>query len=312
MVRGLEKLAIFSLLNIPASIRNNPNIPEFVKCYLVGIWHFLKSKETIYFYNFHKAYVILYVLHLVIHLKRPCLLLADGVNCFGLSASNFNGWSRLFSNIIMLPSVTTCNNRSNLIPFRGLADVYGTVERQELKQHVSTVLYNSSFIANNHPEELIPFATYNNAITIEVTGTLADFRDYLIRNTDRSSNSIPINIKFLGDLTDIDYNRKLQTIDAILIFRNEALFANQYNFPSKCIEAVKSRIPIISNYEITGLPDELYLLKSGPTLSPSDKIRVCRMSQTTRYQQIRQSFLIECDGLSLKKKLAEFHSRVIN
>ena len=43
------------------------------------------------------------------------------------------------------------------------------------------------------------------------------------------------------------------------MIRDENIFANKYNFPSKAIEALSKGVPIYSRYTISGLSQSLYI-----------------------------------------------------
>lgn len=301
LARGLENHGIFRLFDIPASLKGKIYIKNILKCYLDGLLTICFSKRDVYFYNFHKAYILLYLVFLIYKRKRPSLLLADGVSCFGLRRVNFCLWSRLFRNIICLPDLVECEDCASLISFRGLADVYRTVSRSCSHNKTTNFLYNSSFIANNHPEEVLTFAHANPHISVEVTGSQFDFDEYLLKKNNGLRTITPKNLVFLGNLNDADYQQKLETTTAILIFRNEYLFENKFNFPSKCIEAIKSRIPIVSKYPISGLPNELYLLCSDGMVTSESLIY--NLINTDEYEKIRDRFLFDCSGAYLKKKM---------
>lgn len=306
---GLKDLGIFKLLDIPASLKNSVSEKSTLKCYLNGLRTICLSDRDVYFYNFHKAYLLLYLVFLIGKFRRPSLLLADGVNCVGLKRFNFCIWSRLFRNIISLPDLVEYKDCASVISFRGLSDTYREVPRSNWRSKKLIFLYNASFIPNNHPEELVIFAFDNPHITVEVTGSRSDFQEYFLKYKPDLVTILPKNIVFLGNLNNSDYRRKLETITAILIFRNERLFENRFNFPSKCIEAVKSRIPIVSKYSISGLPDELYLLCVDSKV-PSDSV-IQDLIVADNYEEVRERFLFDCSGTCLIKKMQKRQSRVI-
>ena len=63
-----------------------------------------------------------------------------------------------------------------------------------------------------------------------------------------------------------------QQVIGMLLIWNEELFANQYNFPSKVLEALSAGMLIVSTYPISGVPSGCYVLaQEGVLLEESVK-----------------------------------------
>ena len=84
----------------------------------------------------------------------------------------------------------------------------------------------------------------------------------------------------------------MKSIGGILLCRNEEKFNNQFNFPSKVVEALSLCIPIYSIYKISGVDKSLYILTGVTEFNIS-----CRAD----YSNKRRSFLSLCEASRLRK-----------
>jgi len=130
---------------------------------------------------------------------------------------------------------------------------------------------------------------------IIVTDTESNFRNYLSNMNVAFKEAVPENLQFVGVLPFWQYEELVANIDGILLCRNELLFSNTYNFPSKVIEALQAEIAIISLYSISHVADDLYyLLDPGNASVARVRAHIDQMRRS-EYSSKRREFLDLCD-----------------
>ena len=221
---------------------------------LLGLVLFKKELKIV-FYNLPKAYLPIYFLSLL--RGRPRLILADGLNCFGLEKISFK-FFLFFKKIISLPITDKTRFsyfKSKTIWMPGLVskDLDSLADNNRVYMD-KYLLYNSAPFIHNGAMDLIEVAR-ELKIDILITEAREDFE----RITDRRVDSYPDNLKFFGRQSWSDYLSLINNAEGILLIRDENIFANRYNFPSKVIEALALGVPIYSLHTISGLDDSLYI-----------------------------------------------------
>lgn len=264
LAESLKSTGVFSLLDVPsnfylAGLRG--------KAYVLGLYFrsaiemFRRRDEEIFFYNCPPAYVPLYLVALLCRLARPSLLLADGINCVGLKHWEAQ-FFRFFRRVVSLPSNETIHRHlgpmDGFIWFPGLADPRGNAGR-DAKSPASKIslLYNSSLLVHNAPELALSVAAGREWIEVVVTETESTFRAYLA-GARIAVGAFPENLRFVGVLSATEYAELMAEVDGLLLCRDEAVFWNKYNFPSKLIEALERNLPTISLFPISGVSGNLY------------------------------------------------------
>ena len=296
LVSSLRDAGIFQLLDVP-----NTLYLKGIKgrIYLLGlyIYSFVKlfnyRKQEYYFYNFHKAYLPLYLLCLVIKLRRPSLFLADGINCTGIKQNEVLFLS-IFKRVISLPKNAAISKKSDYIWFPGCLEKDCLPINKSYKTNDKLkILFNSNLIRHNYPEEIIAFAKRNESIKILISESRQSFITYL-KLLNFKNLFIPSNIQFVGVLSENDYLNLLKHIDCILILRDESNFYNKYNFPSKIIEALGHNIPIINTYPISSISKNLYF-EFKKEYSEKDLRYYLKKWHEGYFEFDRKCFLKNCD-----------------
>lgn len=203
-------------------------------------------ERRIYFYNFPIHYLPVYFFYLLIFWRRPSLLLADGVNCFGLRLFRERLFLSLFDKIICLPSGVGAE-KPNITWFPGFFPASLPAVQQE-KTVKPYFVFNSNFLKYNGIDDFLKFVADNPTLEVVVTGSAAR---YILGTEIRYKN-----ISMLPDLDYKDYLKLVHHSMGVLLFRDETFFENKYNFPSKLFEAFSLGVPVVSLYPISGaVPD---------------------------------------------------------
>jgi hypothetical protein len=266
LVDKLKNSDVFNLIDVPGyfyltGFRGRLTI---LILYLKAIIKVACTKEEIFFYNLPPAYLPLYIMSFFTRLHRPSLFLADGINCLLLSFSE-RMFFRFFRRVLYLPIneviVDLSRNNHCFKWFPGFADrknVNFDFKRARESFLRARLLYNSSLLKHNSPELILDLARDNYFIDIIVTESKDDFYSYLLKNGFEVPVNFPVNINFVGRLTSEEYLNEMISADAVLLLRNERIFWNKYNFPSKFIEALQLNIPLFSLFDISGVSNNLY------------------------------------------------------
>jgi glycosyltransferase involved in cell wall biosynthesis len=314
-VRLAEQLAkeqVFELIDSPATLSGME-----ISCVVSELFRYLKilgilvtqeRSRDIYFYNFHKAYIPLYLGCLLFRLTRPSIFLADGVNCTGLYSIGISNFSKLFNRIVSLPHI-----KQKLVPKKKIVQFPGCaaltpclIHEQQIEGEALLLLYNSSFLAHNSPELLLRLSALNKEFSVTSTGTASEYENYLVAKQLTFDKKELFAIKFLGQLSLNDYYAIAQRSKAIILFRDEAVFENRYNFPSKLIEALRFGVPLISYYPISGVPCDLYLLNRDMRILTEDIDAYVVFMNTDCFKKIKRSFLLKCSGEYLRKQIYKY------
>jgi len=216
-----------------------------------------KRNLRIVFYNFPKAYVFVYFL--VLLRGRPSLILADGLNCFSLEKLGFRFFN-LFYKIISLPLVdesrfSSHQNKALWMPGLISKDLFKNEEiKKKYEYEKDYLVYNSVPLKHNGPRTLL-----EEAVGMEVDILITDTKENFINISGLNEHNIPKCMKFIGKLEWSDYLNLLESSLGVLLIRDENIFANKYNFPSKAIEALSKGVPVYSRHTISGLNKSLYI-----------------------------------------------------
>jgi hypothetical protein len=314
-VRLAEQLAkeqVFELIDSPATLSGMEIsfvVSELIRYLkILGILVTRERSRDIYFYNFHKAYIPLYLGCLLFRLKRPSIFLADGVNCTGLYSIGISNFSKFFNRIVSLPHINPkLTLKKQIIQFPGCAALTPCLlHEQQIKSEALLLLYNSSFLAHNSPELLLRLSALNKEFSITSTGTASEYENYLVTKQLTFDKKELLAIKFLGQLALNDYYAIAQRSKAIILFRDEALFENLYNFPSKLIEALQLGVPLISYYPISGVPCDLYLLNKDLKTFSEDIDAYVAFMNTDYFKKVKKNFLLRCSGEHLRKQIYQY------
>ena len=262
LVKTLEEHDCFEVVLVPATLTGAKTMMEkfhllfnyFIKTILIT----LDFRDDMYFYNFQKSYVPIYVLYVLFHFKRPNLFLADGVNCFGLRQVGHKKFFKYFNKIVSLPyfSNNLRGEDDRIFWFPGPLEL--NQSRTSKKKQNPNFVYNSSLLPYNEPERAIDLAIQNDELDICFTGTRRAMENYLNTNNLAKYLEKLNGLNFTGDLPQKEYANLLKSANGVLLFRNEEYFENQYNFPSKLLECLQLGVPLISFYNINGVPESLY------------------------------------------------------
>lgn len=271
LVETLSAAGVFSLLDVPSRLHvrsfgeSTGMLRRYIGAAITLIRH--RNKE-VFFYNLPLAYLPLYLVSLLTRFRLPSLLLADGHNCFGME-SRALFFLRLFRRVISLPLNDVICRRAegseDVLWFPGCA-VGPTPRRREARMagEKVTLVFNSSLLSHNSPETALKLARETPWMEIVVTDSESKFRQYLDSVLLASAAALPANLRFAGPLPVADYLQLMADVDGVLLCRDERVFANAYNFPSKLIEALQLGVPLISQHPITSVSPDLYcLIKLG-------------------------------------------------
>ena len=184
------------------------------------------------------------------------------LNCLGIRQSPFL-FFKFFRRIISLPLNEIIRHKlstsNNYIWYPGFSSLKpGHHKQSDLPEGKLSLLFNSSLLRHNSPESILTLAQENSWIKITVTDTEDNFRTYFKNNGIKIKSEIPENLKFIGILQFDEYVALIKQVDGILLCRDESLFENQYNFPSKFIEALQLNIPFFSLFKISPVSQSLY------------------------------------------------------
>lgn len=216
-----------------------------------------KRNLRIVFYNFPKAYIFIYFL--VLLRGKPRLILADGLNCFFLDKLGFRFFN-LFKRIISLPLVdesrfSSHQHKAFWMPGLVSKDLSKNLEiKKEYEYEKDYLVYNSVPLEHNGPRILL-----DEADGMEVDILITDTKENFKKISGLKEHDIPESLRFIGKLEWGDYLNLLESSLGVLLIRDENIFANKYNFPSKAIEALSKGVPIYSRYTISGLNNSLYI-----------------------------------------------------
>tara|TARA_B000000475_G_scaffold272229_1_gene272675 strand:+ start:230 stop:1249 length:1020 start_codon:yes stop_codon:yes gene_type:complete len=220
-----------------------------------------KRNLRIVFYNFPKAYVFVYLL--VLLRGRPRLILADGLNCYCLDKLG-SKFFNLFNKIISLPIVdesrfSSHQNKALWMPGLVSNDLSNNLEIKKKYQHRKDYLvYNSVPLEHNGPKVL-----FEEAEGMEIDILITDTKENFMKISGLKEYHFPKSLKFIGKLEWDNYLNLLESSLGVLLIRDEKIFANKYNFPSKVIEALAKGVPVYSRYPISGLDKSLYIRLSS-------------------------------------------------
>jgi len=239
---------------------------HFIFLYCIALLKLLslilkKRNLRVVFYNFPKAYVFIYFL--VLLRGRPRLILADGLNCFCLDKLGFRFFN-LFNKIISLPLVDDSrfsSHQNKVLWMPGLVskDLSKNLEiKKKYEYEKDYLVYNSVPLEHNGPRILL-----EEADGMEVDILITDTKENFIKISGLEEHDIPESLKFIGKLEWSDYLNFLESSLGVLLIRDENIFANKYNFPSKAIEALSKGVPVYSRYTISGLNQRLYIQLSS-------------------------------------------------
>ena len=250
LVENLQENNIFKLIDFPATPRYM-GILRFLKVYFKNLRIILKNLNNNFtFYNLSIAYIPVYLL-ILISGKKSNLLLADGENCILYKKFGYL-YKYFFNKIIYLSYILHTKNHLNSLWFPGVSFEYVN----DMKNYTYDIIYNSSFKNANDPSKLLEFASINKHLNIIITGSRDDFITYL---SNCSNQFIPDNVHFSGKLSYPDYLKLLDKVRSVLLIRNEELFENITNFPSKFIEALNKNKTVICIGKISGVNPSLYI-----------------------------------------------------
>jgi hypothetical protein len=162
------------------------------------------------------------------------------------------------------------------------------------------LLYNSSLLKHNSPELILDLARDNYFIDIVVTESKDDFYSYLIKNGFEVPVNFPVNISFVGRLPSEEYLNEMVSADAVLLLRNECIFWNKYNFPSKFIEALQLNIPLFSLYDISGVSKNLYFSCHSSKIDLREFNNFCTLWYSGLLDKEKIDFIGLCDSVRLR------------
>ena len=302
LVGALRRFGVFSLLDVPSTfyLTGVGGRLKILGLYLRAALELIRNRnQEIFFYNCPIAYVFLYLVTLFCKRNRPSLLLADGINCVFMKFSPAF-FLKLFRRVITLPYNEVIQSvligRNNSIWYPGCSNLRGGRQRESrLPNDIVRMLYNSSLLPNNKPEWVLTLSRQYSWMEIIVTDTESNFRDYLSRMNIAFDESIPENLQFVGVLPFSVYEKLISAIDGVILSRDEELFSNKYNFPSKLVEALQVDVAIVSLYVISNVPDDLYcLIDSGYDSEVRIRSHLGQLSQG-EYRSKRREFLDLCD-----------------
>ncbi len=267
LAKALQASGVATLLDVPSCLYRSGLIGhlQVLKEYSIQLIKFVFQAQRggVYFYNLPKAYLPFYLVYVFTRFQRPNLLLADGINCTGLQRFG-NQFFNLFLKVVSLPYYPI---QAQLKPKHQLYWFPGSVPAHEVvslspKPTTSQpirLLYNSNLLAHNHPEQLLALAQHNPSVRIVVTETQQVYQQFVQSTCQMRQEELPVNLEFVGKLDWQAYLALCKQVTGLLLIRDEANFANQYNFPSKVLEAYKMRMLVVSTYPISGVPAACYV-----------------------------------------------------
>lgn len=302
LVESLRRFGVFSLLDVPSSFYLNGvrGQMKILGLYLRAAVELIRHRnQEIFFYNCPIAYIFLYLVALCCRRNRPSLLLADGINCVWMKYSPAL-FLKLFRRVVSLPYneviQSVAGGPTNFIWFPGCSSLHGGRSRESrLPNDIVRLLFNSSLLQNNKPEWALTLSRQYNWMKIIVTDTESNFRDYLLSVNITCDEAIPANLQFVGVLPVFEYEKLIASVDGVLLCRDEELFSNKYNFPSKLVEALQVDVAIVSLYAISNVPEALYYLLD-PNRESAARVRTY-LDQGCRgeFRSKRREFLALCD-----------------
>jgi hypothetical protein len=307
LVKTLSNSAVFSLLDVPGTF-----YLKSIKGRIYLLWLYTKSfvemakrrHEEIFFYNCPLAYLPLYLFAFLLRGRRPSLFLADGINCSGLKYSE-GYFLSCFKRVISLPRNEFIDRRltdaRNYLWYPGcIMSADERVETEYSDGKTIRLLFNSTLLSHNSPENIVTLAIENDWLEIVVTEEVDNFTTYLA-SINSSSPCIPLNISFVGILSNEDYQRLLRQVDGVLLCRDETNFSNKYNFPSKLIEALQFDIATISLYPIFGVSENLYFKFNGVKQSQASLYCYIKNWRRHLFESEKTGLLSMCDIDRLKR-----------
>lgn len=302
LAESLKHIGVFSLLDVPSFIylTGAGGRLKILNLYLRAALELIRYRnQEIFFYNCPIAYVFLYLIALLCRFQRPSLLLADGLNCIGMRYSPAL-FLKFFRRVISLPYNEViqgvAGGPANYIWFPGFSNFNRGRPRDFcLSNETVRLLFNSSLLPNNEPEWVLTLSRQYSWMEIIVTDTESNFRNYLSNMNVPLKEAVPENLQFVGVLPFWQYEGLVASIDGILLCRNELLFSNTYNFPSKVIEALQTDIAIISLYPISHVADNLYYLLDPCNASVARVQAHIDQMRRSVYLSKRREFLDLCD-----------------
>ena len=310
LVEKLESDKVFTLIDVPSYFYMNSILGriQVLYKYILSIFKLISSKDKeFFFYNFTPAYLGLYLVIICLILKRPNLFLADGDNCLAMKHSP-NFFLKLFKKVISLPLneliATKLTNNNRTIWYPGYYDGILEFKKYRVQSAKPVLLFNSTLTSHNGPELALLFAQLNPWLDLVITSDRVDIEKYLKKRFFDKVPSIPVNVKFIGLLEYSNYIDLIKSVDGILLCRDENIFANKYNFPSKFIEALKYDIPVLSFFPISSVSDNIYFLIDYNDKDLINNIQSFIESKKANYIQSRNHFLKCCDTARLLKWLS--------
>ena len=307
LAEALQQAGIFTLFDVPSYFYRNSTFGNLIIIFSylrIALQIIRPSREEIFFYNAPVAYSLLYWFALFSRLRRPSLLLADGVNCYGMKWNPLL-FLRMYRRVITLPMnhdiANILSKSSNFIWLPGICNVGGFTRNNLIVDNKAIkLLYNSALLANNGPEVILDFAIKNDWCEVVVTETEDNFLNYLSSELKRTEILIPTNLQFLGVLSSVEYLQLLNVVDGILLCRDERHFQNKFNFPSKFVEALHLGLPVISLFAISYVPSILYHNCASVNLSSLNFPDILHQHGSDEFKEERNYFLGLCDTLRLQ------------
>lgn len=308
LVEELKNAGAFMLFDVPATLPywSPIELLKTIRNYFSAFRTIasLNRKIDVYFYNFHIAYVPIYFIYLITKRRPPCLFLADGQNCIGMRLLGIKRFLGFFYRIISLPCLKNDNvpSSTKFIWYPGCADITPDM-RNIPKRPKMKLLYNSSFLVHNAPERLLEIANKNPDFSIYSTGYESDFRNYLQTISFTVTELEISRVTFLGNLSLKEYFNQAIDSAAIILIRDESQFENATNFPSKFIEAIQLNVPLLSGFNISGVPDNLYFLCENLKINSNLLLQHRDSLNLVENKQLIDDFLVRCSNIRLKRWL---------
>ena len=310
LVVNLSDQGVFDLLDVPSHYYAKSLLELISICrqYIRAMIAIMVARRSeVFFYNLPKAYIPLYLLHVITRFQLPSLFLADGIDCTGMR-HNEQTFLRLYERIISLPMNSTLKQLKNagrqVLWFPGfVGEMADTPRRKETDRSRITLVFNSSLLPHNMPEQVLRLLETHADLSVIVTDTEDNFRNYLSKSLVIHYSSLPQNLFFAGTVEFSEYRCVLENSDGILICRNEKLFANRFNFPSKVIEALVFGTPVVTTCELENVPGELYFQLSDKR--SMDELYDFIASRSSKDVMMKMTeFLNLCDLTRLKDWLS--------
>ncbi len=311
LVEALSAFGAFTLVDVPSYLNTwSPRgIARILHRYLSAVVTIVRYRdEEVFFYNLPKAYLPLYAAHVLTRFARPGLFLADGVNCTKMEHNEL-AFLALFNRLISLPMNDVlraiARDLRRVIWFPGFAGVTPVSPRRaRSKAGSATLMYNSSLVPHNEPESLITLVEQRPWLSVVVTDTEESYRRYLLTINSDPTRPLPERLRFAGPLNLTNYRNLACSVDGVLLCRDEAQFANRYNFPSKLIEAIQLGVPIICTHPIGAIRSELYCMLGGGE-SNSALWEYLEQYHTGAFGDAEREFLALCDAQRLMEWLQD-------